>query len=115
MKLTGAAILVSRGMKVLQAAPAAYPYRSARESDADGSRRLARTGGPTPRHGVSVRADYARLAGPPGRVRCRPARWRGRRRGGPVRLPLPTRPPRVPPDRAAPRPAVPRLAVRRRG
>jgi galactose-1-phosphate uridylyltransferase len=32
MKLTGAAILVSRGMKVLQAAPAAYPYRSATES-----------------------------------------------------------------------------------
>jgi hypothetical protein len=29
MKLTGAAILVSRGMKGLQAAPAAYPYRSA--------------------------------------------------------------------------------------
>src|SRR5207244_1633853 len=29
MKLTGAAILVSRGTKVLQAAPAAYPYRSA--------------------------------------------------------------------------------------
>jgi hypothetical protein len=29
MKLTGAAILVSRGMKVLKAAPAAYPYRSA--------------------------------------------------------------------------------------
>ena len=29
MKLTGAAILVLRGMKVLQAAPAAYPYRSA--------------------------------------------------------------------------------------
>jgi hypothetical protein len=28
MKLTGAAILISRGMKVLQAAPAAYPYRS---------------------------------------------------------------------------------------
>jgi hypothetical protein len=28
MKLTGAAILVSRGMKHLQAAPAAYPYRS---------------------------------------------------------------------------------------
>jgi len=27
MKLTGAAILVSRGMKVLQAASAAYPYR----------------------------------------------------------------------------------------
>ena len=27
MKLTGAAILVSRGMKALQAAPAAYPYR----------------------------------------------------------------------------------------
>ena len=27
MKLTGAAILVSRGMRVLQAAPAAYPYR----------------------------------------------------------------------------------------
>jgi hypothetical protein len=27
MKLTGAAILVSRGMTVLQAAPAAYPYR----------------------------------------------------------------------------------------
>jgi hypothetical protein len=27
MKLTGAAILVSRGVKVLQAAPAAYPYR----------------------------------------------------------------------------------------
>jgi hypothetical protein len=29
MKLTGAAILVSRGMLVLQAAPAAYPYRYA--------------------------------------------------------------------------------------
>jgi hypothetical protein len=29
MKLTGAAMLVSRGMKVLQAAPAAYPCRSA--------------------------------------------------------------------------------------
>jgi hypothetical protein len=29
MKLTGAAILVSRGKKVLQAAPAAYPYRYA--------------------------------------------------------------------------------------
>ena len=29
IKLTGAAILVSRGMKVLQAAPAAYPYRYA--------------------------------------------------------------------------------------
>jgi hypothetical protein len=28
MKLTGAAILVPRGMKVLQAAPAAYPYHS---------------------------------------------------------------------------------------
>ena len=27
MKLSGAAILVSRGMKVLQAAMAAYPYR----------------------------------------------------------------------------------------
>src|SRR5262249_10303186 len=33
MKLTGAAILVSRGMKVLQAAPAAYPYRSPAEGD----------------------------------------------------------------------------------
>src|SRR5436305_13602046 len=31
MKLTGAAILVSRGMKVLRAAPAAYPYRSEAE------------------------------------------------------------------------------------
>jgi hypothetical protein len=31
MKLTGAAILVLRGMKVLQAAPAAYPFRSATE------------------------------------------------------------------------------------
>jgi hypothetical protein len=31
MKLTGAAVLVSRGMKVLQAAPAAYPYRSPSE------------------------------------------------------------------------------------
>ena len=29
LQLTGAAILVSRGIKVLQAAPAAYPYRSA--------------------------------------------------------------------------------------
>jgi hypothetical protein len=27
MKLTGAAILIPRGMKILQAAPAAYPYR----------------------------------------------------------------------------------------
>jgi hypothetical protein len=34
MKLTGAAILVSRGMKVLQAAPAAYPYRSANQTRA---------------------------------------------------------------------------------
>ena len=33
MKLTGAAILVSRVMKALQAAPAAYPYRSAAEND----------------------------------------------------------------------------------
>jgi hypothetical protein len=33
MKLTGAAILVSRGMKVLQAAPAAYPYRSAAKGE----------------------------------------------------------------------------------
>jgi len=32
MKLTGAAMLVSRGMKVLQAAPAAYPFRSAQET-----------------------------------------------------------------------------------
>jgi hypothetical protein len=31
MKLTGAAILVLRGMKVLQAAPAGYPYCSAKE------------------------------------------------------------------------------------
>jgi hypothetical protein len=29
MKLTGAAIPESRDMKALQAAPAAYPYRSA--------------------------------------------------------------------------------------
>jgi hypothetical protein len=29
IKLTGAAILVLRGMKIFQAAPAAYPYRSA--------------------------------------------------------------------------------------
>jgi hypothetical protein len=34
MKLPGAAILVSRGLKVLQAAPAAYPYRSAKEENA---------------------------------------------------------------------------------
>jgi hypothetical protein len=32
MKLTGAGILVSCGIKVLQAAPAAYPYRSPAES-----------------------------------------------------------------------------------
>jgi hypothetical protein len=32
MKLTGAAILVSRGTTFLQAAPAAYPYRSAARS-----------------------------------------------------------------------------------
>src|SRR5262245_60061778 len=38
MKLTGAAILVSRGMKVLQAAPAAYPYRSPESDAADGDR-----------------------------------------------------------------------------
>jgi hypothetical protein len=36
MKLTGAAILVSRGMKVLEAAPAAYPYRSALSAQAVG-------------------------------------------------------------------------------
>ena len=35
MKLTGAAILVSRGMEVLQAAPAAYPYRYAAERRMD--------------------------------------------------------------------------------
>jgi hypothetical protein len=34
MKLTGAAILISRGMTVLHAAPAAYPYRSAVEGAA---------------------------------------------------------------------------------
>lgn len=46
MKLTGAAILVSRGMKVLHAAPAAYPYRSAAEA-----------------HGMAVPDDWtARLA-----------------------------------------------------
>jgi hypothetical protein len=33
MKLTGAVILVSRGTKVLQAAPAAYPWRSATTLD----------------------------------------------------------------------------------
>lgn len=32
-ELTGAAIRVSRGMKVLQAAPAPYPYRSAEERE----------------------------------------------------------------------------------
>jgi hypothetical protein len=32
LKLTGVAILVSRRVKVLQAAPAAYPYRSATEA-----------------------------------------------------------------------------------
>src|SRR5688500_11897768 len=37
MKLTGAAILVSRGMKLLQAAPAAYPYRSAAEGVGPGA------------------------------------------------------------------------------
>jgi hypothetical protein len=31
MKLTGASILVSRGVKVSEAAPAAYPYRSQAE------------------------------------------------------------------------------------
>jgi hypothetical protein len=41
MKLTGAAILVSRGMKVLQAAPAAYPYRSAAFAESFHERRLA--------------------------------------------------------------------------
>jgi hypothetical protein len=35
MKLTGAAILVSRGLKVLQAAPAAYPYRSAARAEVE--------------------------------------------------------------------------------
>src|SRR5436189_3552592 len=41
MKLTGAAILVSRGMKVLQAAPAAYPCRC-------GDHCRGRGGGPIP-------------------------------------------------------------------
>ena len=36
MKLTGAAILVSRDMKVLQAAPAAYPYRSVCTTNTEG-------------------------------------------------------------------------------
>src|SRR6516164_732786 len=38
MKLTGAAILVSRGMKVLQAAPAAYPCRYVAEASWPGSK-----------------------------------------------------------------------------
>jgi hypothetical protein len=41
MKLTGAAIPVSRGMKVLQAAPAAYPCRSAAEKRMDWNAELA--------------------------------------------------------------------------
>jgi len=39
MKLTGAAILVSRGMKFLQAALAGYSYRSAAERLWNGRRR----------------------------------------------------------------------------
>ncbi|MCI0641978.1 MAG: hypothetical protein L0Y70_23115 [Gemmataceae bacterium] len=35
MKLTGAAILVPRGITVLQAAPAAYPYRSPQNTTED--------------------------------------------------------------------------------
>ena len=38
MKLTGAAILVSRGIKDLQAAPAAYPYRSQKERECSRAR-----------------------------------------------------------------------------
>jgi hypothetical protein len=41
MKLTGAAISVSRGIEVLQAAPAAYPYRSAARFSMYNVRRLA--------------------------------------------------------------------------
>jgi len=40
MKLTGAAVLVSRGIKVLQAAPAAYPYRSLAEPSMSGMKLL---------------------------------------------------------------------------
>ena len=45
MKLTGAAILVSRGMKVLEEAPAAYPYRYAALGDEFGTAARSRTAG----------------------------------------------------------------------
>ena len=45
MKLTGAAILVSRGVKVLPAAPAAYPYRSAAITISSEGRAMYRTTG----------------------------------------------------------------------
>jgi len=45
MKPTGAAILVSREMKFLQAAPAAYPYRYADDTD---SRSILQGGLPLP-------------------------------------------------------------------
>src|SRR5262249_49038807 len=53
MKLTGAAILVSRDIKNLQAAPAAYPYRSipCRQRGIRGWTGLRRVGHPSPNHG----------------------------------------------------------------
>src|SRR5262245_55903220 len=76
MKLTGAAMLVSRGMKVFQAAPAAYPYRSAalgRAWDATGNSVLARGRG----------ALLRDLRVPKGRPRRRPGRPGRAYRGGP--------------------------------
>jgi hypothetical protein len=43
LRLPGAAILVSRGIKVLQAAPAAYPYRSATRNVAEAVLLVARS------------------------------------------------------------------------
>src|SRR5262245_9724221 len=62
MKLTGAAFLVSRGMMVLQAAPAAYPYRSASGGrGVNESQPVARTGALLAFAGVGVRALGVRL------------------------------------------------------
>jgi hypothetical protein len=72
MKLAGAAILVSRSMKVLQAAPAAYPYRSGRVFDPRGVGAICKgrllpfpRGGTAradpPRRGLYGRLSYAGL------------------------------------------------------
>jgi hypothetical protein len=62
MKLTGAAILVLRVMKVLKAAPAAYPYRSTAEAKGMNNvpAKVDESGGPTDADGHHSRMGGSR-------------------------------------------------------